>query len=257
MMKTIYTLGLVLLAAALNSLAAQEKKSTTESLLNGLSNYASKPGTLKAADSVLSNSEVISGLKQALGNGVEKAVSSLAKPDGFLKNNEVKIPVPVQLQRVEQASRLAGQGKRVDEFVTTLNRAGEGAVSSVAPVLNEAIQAMTIEDATTIWKGAPDSATQYFRKVAEPKMIVKIRPIVTAATNKAGVANSYKNLTSRAAFVSPLLDKSQQSLLDLDGYITTKTMDGLFVMIAKEEANIRKNPTARTTELLRKMFKLQ
>jgi nucleotidyltransferase/DNA polymerase involved in DNA repair len=160
------------------------------------------------------------------------------------------------LQKLEQGARLAGQGKLVDDFVTSLNRAGEAAVPEVGGIFNDAIQAMTIEDAMQLWKGPNDAATQYFRKVGEPRLVEKIRPIVTTATNKVGVTQSYKQFASKAAFLSPFLKKDQQSALDLDSYVTDKAMNGLFHMIAKEEANIRQNPTARTTSLLQRMFGL-
>jgi hypothetical protein len=203
------------------------------------------------ASSVLSNTDAVNGLKQALGHGVEAAIQSLGKPDGFLKNAQVVIPVPPQLKQAEQVLRLAGQGKMADEFVTTMNRAAEAAVPEAAGVFGDAIKQMSVDDAQKIVNGPRDAATQYFRKVAEPRLMEKVRPIIQTATTKAGVTNSYKQLTSQAAFAQPFM---KSDALDLDGYITRKSLEALFTMIAQEEARIRTNPAARTTDLLKKVF---
>lgn len=195
--------------------------------------------------------EMTKGLKEALAKGTEKAVANLGKTNGFLGNVDVKIPMPQKLQEVEKGLRMMKQDKYADEFIATMNRAAESAVPEAGPILGDAIRDMTVADANSILKGADDSATQYFRKVSEKRLKEKMLPIVKTATEKAGVTAAYKNLTTKAGFMASFLQKEG---LDVDQYVTDKAFDGLFKMIAVEEKEIRKNPAARTTDLLKKVF---
>lgn len=199
----------------------------------------------------LTSDEMTGGLKEALANGVQHAVRELGKPDGFLKNLDVKIPMPKSLHTVEKTLRAVKQDKMADEFVATLNRAAEQAVPEAADVFADSIRQMTVTDAKNILTGPNDSATQYFRKTSEEKLREKFRPIVTKATGAVGVTASYKNLLQQAGPAASLLGAEAG---DLDGYITQKSLDGLFKMIAGEEKRIRENPVARTTDLLKKVF---
>jgi hypothetical protein len=208
-------------------------------------------GTNQTAASVLTADEMTGGLKEALANGVQHAVRELGKPDGFLKNLDVKIPMPKKLQTVEKTLRTLKQDKMADDFVATLNRAAEQAVPEAADVFADSIRQMTVTDAKNILTGPNDSATQYFRKTSEEKLREKFRPIVTKATGAVGVTASYKNLLQQAGPAASLLGAEAG---DLDGYITQKSLDGLFKMIAVEEKRIRENPVARTTDLLKKVF---
>ncbi len=201
----------------------------------------------------LSNTEIVSGLKEALAKGVEKAINTLGKPGGFLGNQLVKITVPESLKTVSATARNLGQGQIVDVFETTLNQAAEKATPEAATILAEAIRQMSVDDAITILNGPNDAATQYFRKVSEKSLVEKLKPIVAQATDQAGVTAAYKNLTGQAApFLSDFLGNEA---LDLDQYVTNKSLDGLFKYIALEEKRIRENPSARATDLLKKVFK--
>ena len=201
--------------------------------------------------SVLSNDDVVAGLKQALEKGTEYAVSALGKSDGFLANQAVKIPMPEKLEVVEKTLRKLGQDKYADEFIITMNRAAEQAVPLTLDVLKKAVTSMSFDDAKKILNGADDAATAYLRKVGGTEMTQKIAPIVAQATAKTGVTSQYKQLFKKMGFLSSVMDPEDY---DVDKYVTGKTVDGLFHMIAVEEKKIRDNPLERTTDLLKKVF---
>jgi hypothetical protein len=201
--------------------------------------------------SVLSNDELVGGLKEALAQGAERAVSTLGRRDGFLGNLAVKIPLPERLQGVESMLRTVGQGRYADEFIETMNRAAESAVPEAGPILGDAIRGLSIEQGRKLLNGADDAATQYFREVGEQRLTERLMPIVEAATSKAGVTGAYKQLLGSAGPASALIDTSS---LDVDRYVTDRALDGLFKVIAAEEKRIRDNPVARGTELLQKVF---
>jgi len=135
----------------------------------------------------LSEAEVAKALKEALAQGVKNAVANLGKDDGFLKNAKVKIPMPDSLKQIEKALRAMKQDKLADEFVATMNRAAEQAVPVAASIFADALTKMTVEDAKNILSGAPDAATQFFRRTSEPQLKERFLPIVKTATEKVGV----------------------------------------------------------------------
>lgn len=210
-----------------------------------------QPTVPNGAASVLTDDEVVRGLKEALAKGTQQAVGQLGKEGGYLNNLNVKIPMPENLKTVEKTARALGQDKLADEFVATLNHAAERAVPEAAAIFSDAIAQMSLEDARGILKGPDDAATQYFRKTSSARLAERFRPIVEAATDKTGVTASYKRLARQAGPVASLLGADAG---DLDGYVTQKALDGLFVMIAAEEKRIRENPVARTSDLLKKVF---
>jgi uncharacterized protein YidB (DUF937 family) len=185
----------------------------------------------------VTNTEISGGLKEALSKGVKFAVDSLGRENGYLDNARVKIPLPKSLQKLEKGLRLAGQGKSVDEFVGSMNHAAEKAVPVAIDVFVDAIKQMSFDDARKIlFSGQDDSATQFFRRTSE---------------EKTGVTSKYKVMVGKAGFAAQLLGKDAT---DLDGYVTQKALDGLFLLVADEEKKIRENPIGRTTSLLRKVF---
>lgn len=203
------------------------------------------------ATDMLSNDEMVSGLKEALQKGTQFAVDKLGQDGGFLNNAKVRIPMPESLSWVEKTLRTLHQDKLADEFVESMNHAAEQAVPEAAAIFGDAIGAMTLDDARNILSGPDDAATQYFRTHTEAALTEKMRPIVRQATEKAGVTASYKSMMSRAGALTSLLSSDTT---DLDGYVTGKTLDGLFLMVAEEEKRIRENPLARSTDLLKKVF---
>ena len=200
----------------------------------------------------VSDNEISGGLKEALSKGVGSAIKSLGKEDGFFKNVRVKIPPPKSLQKVEKIVRVAGQGRAVDEFVLSMNRAAEKAVPVAVDVFVDSIKKMTFDDARQIlFSKEQDSATQFFRRTSEETLREKFRPIVEEFTAKTGVTQKYKAMIGKAGFAAQFLGKDAT---DLDGYVTQKALDGLFLLIADEEKKIRKDPLGRTTSLLKKVF---
>lgn len=199
----------------------------------------------------LTDAEMVSGLKQALDKGTRFAVDSLGRDGGFLNNSAVKIPMPDSLSWVEKSLRTLHQDELADEFIGTMNHAAEQAVPEAAAIFGDAIQDMSMEDAQGILTGPDDAATQYFRSNTEAALTARMRPIVEDATARAGVTSAYKSMTARAGGMTSLLPAAST---DLDGYVTGKTLDGLFLMIAAEERKIREDPLARSTDLLKKVF---
>ena len=221
-----------------------------------------------AAVAALSDSQVADGLKDALGKGLQNAVANLGHSDGFLTNLDVKIPLPEKLQSAEKVLRAAKQDKLADEFVTTMNRAAESAVPEAAGIFGDAVKSMSIDDAKSILTGPPDSATQFFRRTTSTNLYAKFYPIVQKATAGAGVTRAYKKMmaqvtstntmSSFGSFGSSLSGMANKyagaDALDVDAYVTNKTLDGLFKLVADEEKNIRQNPVARTTDALKQVF---
>jgi hypothetical protein len=204
----------------------------------------------KVTGGKLSTGEVASGLKEALTKGVSKGSDEVSKEDGFFKNPEIKIPFPPEVKQVESTLRKMGMNEQVDRFVLSLNRAAEDAAKEAKPIFVSAIRQMTIEDAWSILKGEDDAATKYLNQTTSGQLKEKFKPVIKASLDKVNATKYYKELITAYNKV-PLVKKVNP---DLDTYATDKATDGLFVMIAKEEKNIRKNPGARTTELLKKVF---
>jgi len=213
-----------------------------------------------AAVSSLPQDQIVAGLKAALSKGVSNAVVSLGHSGGFLTNQNVKIPMPEKLQKVESGLRLAGQNQMADDFVASMNHAAEQAVPLAAGVFADAIQQMSIADAKSILSGTNDAATQFFRRTTQTNLFAKFYPIVAKATDQVGVTAQYKAMMGKfkaADSLGGFFGKSNPISLnatDIDTYVTDKAMDGLFKMIAAEEKRIRANPAARTTELLKTVF---
>lgn len=198
----------------------------------------------------LTNDEVIRGLREALTVGTNNSSSLTSKLDGFYKNPEIFIPFPTEAIKVKEKVEQLGMKKQVDEFVMTLNRAAETATAEAAPIFINAIKEMTIADGFAILKGNDNAATQYLRDKTTAQLKIKFNPIVKNAIQKVEVTkywNPVINTYNKVPFVEPMNP-------DLEDYVTTKAMDGLFLMIAKEEGKIRKDPMARVTDLLKKVF---
>lgn len=218
----------------------------------------STAGTAGLLTASLSQDQMVQGLKEALGQGVQQAISRLGHDGGFLTNLNVKIPMPEKLRTVEKTLRALKQDQLADEFVATMNHAAEQAVPEAAGVFGDAIKNMSIADAKAILTGTNNAATQYFRRTTETNLFARFQPIVKKATDQAGVTAAYKRLMEKAG-AGTALGSFGRSLLgeesmDVDTYVTNKALDGLFKMVAEEEKRIRENPVARTSDLLQKVF---
>ncbi|GAB6124698.1 DUF4197 domain-containing protein [Humidesulfovibrio idahonensis] len=212
----------------------------------------SSSGSYSAANlgAGLSDTDITKGLKEALAKGTTSAVNSLGQSDGYYANQAVKILLPDSLKKLEAPLRMAGQGQLVDDLVLAMNRAAEKAVPQAANILGDAVKSMSVSDAKGILTGGEDSVTQYFRKSSGEKIGEMMKPIISKSMESVGVAKAYKRLTA-----NPLAASAAQAYgLDLDSYVNAKAQDGLFLMIAKEEKDIRNNPAERTTSILKKVF---
>lgn len=198
----------------------------------------------------LSNTEASNGLKAALIQGAGKAVGELSKTDGFFGNKEVKIPLPDALKKTEKAMRMLGMGKQADELVLRMNRAAEAAVPEAKALLIDSAKKMTLTDAKSILTGPDDAATQYFKKTTSKQMAEKFLPIVKKATENVQLAQQYNKYAETASQFG-LVKKEQ---VNLEQYVTQKALDGVYLMMAKEEAAIRKDPIGQTSSLLKKVF---
>lgn len=195
--------------------------------------------------------EAANGLKEALIQGTGKGVNVLSVADGYLGNPEVKIPFPEDAKNVEKKLRQLGFSKQVDEAITSLNRAAEDAASEAKDIFVAAIRGLTIDDAINIVKGEQDAATQFLERETTSDLTSKFSPIINASLKKVDATKYWSDVMGTYNKI-PLVKKVET---DLTAYVTQKAIDGLFVMIAKEELNIRQNPGARATELLKKVFK--
>ncbi|WP_287366804.1 DUF4197 domain-containing protein [Thauera sp.] len=198
----------------------------------------------------LSNADAAGGLKEALTQGAGRAVELLGRDGGFLKNPKVKIPLPGVLQQAEPLLRMTGRGKDVDQLVTTMNRAAEAAVPEAKALLLAAVKSMTVQDAKAILTGGDDSVTQYFRSKTQDALTQRFIPVVKKHTERLAVSNQYNQLAGQAAGVG--LVKGEDA--KIEGYVTRKALDGLYLMIAEEERAIRKNPMGAAGSLAKKVF---
>ncbi len=200
----------------------------------------------------VSNNEINDGLKAALFQGVENAVDTLGRRNGFLDNVRVRIPLPASLHKTERTLRFLGQGEKVDEFVEAMNHAAEEAVPVAADIFLDSVKQMSFTDAKNIlFSREDDAATQFFRRTSENRLREEFRPIVEDFTSKVGVTQKYKEMIGRYGFFGRFIG---QDASDIDGYVTEKALDGLFYMVAQEEMKIRKDPIGRTTKILRDVF---
>lgn len=226
-----------------------------------LSTLTSNPAA-QAAAAALPQDQVVQGLKEALSKGVQNAIAQLGHDGGFLTNVSVKIAIPDKLKSVEKGLRAAKQDTLADAFITTMNHAAEQAVPEAAVVFGDAVTSMSIDDAKSILSGNTNAATAYFQKKTRATLQAKFLPIVKAATDKAGTTAAYKKFIAKAgdytssfgSFGALASNLTKTESLDVDAYVTGKALDGLFKMIANEEAAIRKDPAARSSDLLQKVF---
>mgnify|MGYP002738678068 CR=1 FL=1 len=246
--------SVVVLALALAIVPGAASAQKWKDLLNKVTQKSSTSSTSLPA------SDVAAGLKEELANGTTHDINTLGRQGGFSNNALVRIPLPGALDKIGKLARQMGQGDKVDAFQLSLNRAAEKAVPQVADIFGDAIRKMTLKDAQGILTGGDHAATDYFRRVAGDALARRIEPIVSKATDSVGVTSKYKALTSEAGgsglggMLSKLGGHADSSSLDLDKYVTDKTIDGLFTEIGQQEKAIRTNPAARTTELLKKVF---
>lgn len=201
----------------------------------------------------LTNEEVIKGLKEALTIGTQNATKVVSQLDGFNKNPKIRIPFPPEAQKVKEKVIALGMQEQVDKFELTLNRAAEEAAKEAAPIFIDAVKNMSIADGFAILKGDTNAATEYLREKTSAQLKVKFKPVIHNAIEKVEVTKYWNPIITTYNKI-PFVEKMNP---DLEEYVTQKAMDGLFLMLAEEEAKIRKDPAARVTDLLKRVFGYQ
>lgn len=205
---------------------------------------------INSGNQPLSNGEVIKGLKEALTIGTKNSTSLTSKLNGFYKNPEIFIPFPPEALKVKEKVEALGMENQVDKFVMTMNRAAETASKEATPIFVNAVKEMTIADGFAILNGGDNAATNYLKNKTSGQLKIKFNPVVKDAISKVEVTK-YWNPVINTYNKIPFITKQNPNL---DDYITTKAMEGLFIMIEKEEKKIREDPMARVTDILKRVF---
>lgn len=198
----------------------------------------------------LTQQDASGGLKDALTQGVQVAVKQLGTPGGFSNNPDVRIELPGNLGKAATTMKMMGMGAQVSQLETSMNKAAEAAVPQAQAIIVEAVKKMSVQDAKAILSGPQDSATQYLNKSSREQIRAKFLPIVKQATDQVGLAKQYNSFAGQAASFGVIDAKSA----NIESYVTEQALDGLFNMIAEQEASIRENPAAAATSLAKKVF---
>ncbi|BAO74590.1 DUF4197 domain-containing protein [Winogradskyella sp. PG-2] len=209
--------------------------------------------SLPQAGGVLSNTDIASGLRQALDLGIDKQVTKLTQTDGFFKNELVKILLPEELQKVDNALRKIGLSSLADEGLKVLNRAAEDAVKEATPIFVNAVKDITFDDAKNILLGEENAATSYLTTKTQTELYNKFKPVIDNSFSKVGADQIWANLITKYNNL-PLTNNVNPDLTD---YVTGEALKGVYTMIAVEEKEIRSKVSSRTTDLLKKVFALQ
>ena len=233
------TLLILILCCIISSVSAQQLKS--------LINKAKENTGILAKD--ISQPDINAGLKEALANGVQKGITQLSAENGFFGNSLYKVVIPPDAQKVEKALRGIGLGAKVDEAILSMNRGAEEAVKKAAPIFSEAIKNMNITDALGILRGADTAATGYLRKNTSTSLSAAFRPVIEESLEKSGASKHWNSIMTNYNKIS-----LQKVNADLTGYVTDKALQALFMQIADQEKKIRKDPSERTSELLKTVF---
>jgi hypothetical protein len=190
------------------------------------------------------------GIKEALSIGLTNAVGLASRPDGFFASALIKILLPEKLRPVEKGLRLVGAGKLIDDFVLGMNRAAEKAAPAAKDIFLGALKQMTITDALQLLRGGDTAATDFFRKTTSDKLVTAFRPPISESMQAVGAMKAFNDMTARFKQIPFMRTDS----IDIEGYVTTKAVDGIFLLVAEEEKQIRTNPAARITPLLKEVF---
>lgn len=209
--------------------------------------------SLPQSDSILSNTDIASGLRQALDLGIDKQVTKLTQTDGFFKNDLVKILLPEELQKVDDALRKIGLNNLADEGLKVLNRAAEDAVKEATPIFINAVKGITFDDAKNILLGDDNAATSYLTTKTQIELYAKFKPVINKSFSSVGADQIWTNLITK--YNNLPLTKNVNT--DLTDYVTGEALKGVYTMIAVEEKEIRNKVSSRSTDLLKKVFALQ
>ncbi|MCO5261070.1 MAG: DUF4197 domain-containing protein [Crocinitomicaceae bacterium] len=217
-------------------------------LQSAASTVASNPNSVN-----LTNDEVVSGLKEALTVGITNSVSITSVADGFLKNNEIRLPFPPDAIKAKEKAIEWGMSGQVEKFETTLNRAAEEAVKEALPIFKNAITGMSLQDGFAVLKGGNGAATTFLKDHTSTQLVTAFAPKVQAAIEKVKLTDYWNPIVTKFNAAAPLLGLNKANP-DLNEYVTRLAIDGLFKMVEKEENKIRQNIGSRVTDLLKKVF---
>lgn len=198
----------------------------------------------------ISKADSVAGLKAALSQGTDRAVSMLGAADGFLGNPKVRIPLPAGLAKGERMFKMLGLDAQAKDLVTAMNRAAEAAVPEARTLLVDSVKQMSVDDARQILTGSDDAATQYFKRTSYDRLAARFLPIVKQTTDRSELAKQYNQFAGQVARLGAIDPRDAR----VEDYVTRKALDGLFVMIAEEERAIRKDPFGQTSKLLQSVF---
>jgi hypothetical protein len=249
MMRYVLLIGMLAISMSASALDLDKLKAKLNELKQSDAT-SNTPAPKSTGLAQFSAQEQTDSLKQALTQGAETAVRNLAKENGYLGNDKVRIPLPENLQKADRTMRRFGLGKYSDELITSMNRAAEAAVPEAKTLLIGAVKSMTVTDAKDILLGNDDAATQYFRRNTETALGEKFKPIVNQSMQKVSLAQTYDRFAGKGVKLG--LVKQQDA--NLDDYITRKALDGLFLMMAEQEKEIRAHPMQAIGDLAKKVF---
>jgi hypothetical protein len=237
----------VLLAVSATATVAQAQSTLFDKAKKALGTLGeSAPGTTSA----LTTDEIAAGLREALRVGTSRVVERVGAADGYNADPDIHIPLPGALKDVQSALKRVGMGDMADDLELKLNRGAEAAAPAAKELFIQAISEMTLEDVQAIYEGADDSATQFFKGKMSPALAKRMTPIVDDSLADVGAVKSYDTMMSQYEAIPFVPDVKS----DLTAYVVEKAMDGIFLYVGREEAAIRKNPAARTTDLLKRVF---
>ncbi len=246
-MKGILITGLLFSVAA--SSFAQDSTKKKTSLFGKVSSAVSSATGGKGTS--LSNDDIVSGLKEALSLGAKKSADKLSAADGFFKDAAVKVLMPPEAQKVEKTLRSIGAGKLVDDAILSFNRAAEDASKSAAPIFIDAVKSMSVSDALGILKGPDTAATSYLKKTTTSKLTAAFKPTIDSSLKKVNATKYWSLVVDKYNSLPTTFNKVNS---DLPSYVTEKALSGIFFYVADEEKQIRANPAARVSDILKKVF---
>jgi len=207
----------------------------------------------KASSTKLSDTKIGAGLKEALSVGIKNTIALLGKNDGYFANQAVKVLLPEGLRKIEPALRSIGLGPKLDEFILSMNRAAEKAAPQAADIFSSAITEMSFDDVQKIFQGGNTAATEYLKAKTSEKLLAQFAPVVRKAMDEYAVTNKCEEILGKAQTL-PLVGKYSKGI-DINNYVSSKALDGLFKVLAQQEEKIRMDPAARVTSLLKEVFK--
>ncbi len=242
----------LLLLAFITMATAAAQAQGFKDLVKKVKDSSNKSGigqVFPSSGKALSNDDVVAGLKEALSVGTNNAAQKLSLTDGFFKDAVIKILMPQEAQKVEKTLRNMGMGRQVDKAILSMNRAAEDAAKSAAPIFVDAIKGMSFQDAMGILKGGDEAATGYLKGKTTVSLTEAFRPVIEQSLQKVDATQHWNTVFTAYNKIS-----TEKVNTDLSAYVTEKALTGIFYQLAQEEKNIRKNPMARTTDILKKVF---